>query len=119
VRELPNLLVLKVAGICLAIPSKLPMKYIHSLQKHPYKCDAYPHQKRYGKDMRVRVSESTVIPSLSRNADGSVILNISAELSFEDIEEFIGDQFLPGEKDQAYSLWANDESKRLKLPTCS
>ena len=62
--------------------------------------------------MRIRVSESTVIPSLTRSADGSVILNISAELSFEDIEEFVGNQFQPGERDQAYSLWADDGSKR-------
>ena len=66
--------------------------------------------------MRIRVSESTVIPSLTRSADGSVILNISAELSFEDIEGFVGNQFQPGERDQAYSLWADDESKRTFTP---
>ncbi len=61
--------------------------------------------------MRIRVSESNVIPSLTRES-GGVILNINTDLSFENIEEFIGDQFLPGERDQAFSLWADDETKR-------
>jgi len=61
--------------------------------------------------MRIRVSESNVIPSLTRES-GGVILNINTDLTFENIEEFIGDQFLPGERDQAFSLWADDESKR-------
>ena len=65
--------------------------------------------------MRIRVSESTVIPSLTREA-GMVILNINTDLSFEKIEEFIGDQFLPGERDAAFSLWADDESKRTFTP---
>jgi hypothetical protein len=86
-------------------------EYIHRLRKHLRKCDADTHQRRYGKDMRIRVSESTVIPSLTREA-GMVILNINTDLSFENIEEFIGDQFLPGERDQAFSLWADDESSR-------
>ena len=66
--------------------------------------------------MRIRVSESIAIPSFTRGADGSVILNINTELSFEDIEGFIGDQFLPGERDIAFSLWADDESKRVFIP---
>ena len=65
--------------------------------------------------MRIRVSESTVIPSLTREA-GTVVLNINTDLSFENIEEFIGDQFLPGERDAAFSLWADDESKRTFTP---
>ena len=65
--------------------------------------------------MRIRVSESTVIPSLTREA-GMVILNINTDLSFENIEEFIGDQFLPGERDRAFSPWADDESKRTFTP---
>lgn len=65
--------------------------------------------------MRIRVSESTVIPSLTREA-GMVILNINTDLSFENIEEFIGDQFLPGERDAAFSLWADEESKRTFTP---
>ena len=65
--------------------------------------------------MRIRVSESTVIPSLTREA-GTVVLNINTDLSFENIEEFIGDQFLPGERDRAFSLWADDESKRTFTP---
>ena len=65
--------------------------------------------------MRIRVSESTVIPSLTREA-GTVILNINTDLSFENIEEFIGDQFFPGERDAAFSLWADDESKRTFTP---
>ena len=65
--------------------------------------------------MRIRVSESTVIPSLTREA-GMVILNINTDLSVENIEEFIGDQFLPGERDAAFSLWADDESKRTFTP---
>ena len=39
--------------------------------------------------MRIRVSESVAIPTLTREA-GAVILNINTELSFADIEEFIG-----------------------------
>jgi hypothetical protein len=65
--------------------------------------------------MRIRVSESNVIPSLTREA-GTVILNINTDLSFENIEEFIGDQFLPGERDQAFSLWADDKSARIFTP---
>ena len=66
--------------------------------------------------MRIRVSESIAIPSITRGADGSVILNINTELSFEDIEGFIGDQLLPGERDTAFSLWADDETKRVFTP---
>lgn len=65
--------------------------------------------------MRIRVSESNVIPSITREAD-AVILNINTDLSFENIEEFIGDQFLPGEREEAYSLWADDETKRSFTP---
>ena len=66
--------------------------------------------------MRIRVSESIAIPSITRGADGSTILNINTDLSFEDIEGFIGDQFLPGERDAAFSLWADDETKRVFTP---
>lgn len=66
--------------------------------------------------MRIRVSESIAIPSITRGADGSVILNINTELSFEDIEGFIGDQLMPGERDLAYSLWTDDETKRVFTP---
>lgn len=65
--------------------------------------------------MRIRVSESNVIPSLTREA-GQVILNINTELSFEDIEGFVGDSFQPGERDIAFSLWADDETKRVFIP---
>ena len=66
--------------------------------------------------MRIRVSESIAIPSITRGADGSTILNINTDLSFEDIEGFIGDKFLPGERDIAFSLWADDETKRIFTP---
>ena len=66
--------------------------------------------------MRIRVSESVAIPSIARNADSSVILTINTELSFEDIEGFIGDQFQPGERDIAFSLWADDETDRVFTP---
>lgn len=66
--------------------------------------------------MRIRVSESISIPSLTRKADGTVILNINTDLSFEDIEDFVADQFLPGERDAAFALWADDESKRVFTP---
>jgi hypothetical protein len=55
--------------------------------------------------MRIRVSDSIAIPSLSRELDGSVILSINTELSFEDIEGFVGDQFEDGERDIAFALW--------------
>ena len=66
--------------------------------------------------MRIRVSESIAVPSISRGADGSVILNINTELSFEDIEGFVGDQFLPGEREVAFQLWADDEVNRKFTP---
>lgn len=66
--------------------------------------------------MRIRVSESTAIPSISRGADGSVILNINTQLSFEDIEGFVGDQFLTGEREVAFQLWADDEVNRRFTP---
>lgn len=65
--------------------------------------------------MRIRVSESNVIPSITREVD-AVILNINTDLSFESIEEFVGDLFLPGERDEAFSLWADDETKRTFTP---
>lgn len=66
--------------------------------------------------MRIRVSESITIPSLTRSSDGSVILNINTELSFEDIEGFVAEQFLPGERNLAFALWADDEAKRVFTP---
>ena len=66
--------------------------------------------------MRIRVSESIAIPSITRGTDGSVILNINTDLSFEDIEGFIGDQFELGERDMAFSLWADDETERVFTP---
>ncbi len=66
--------------------------------------------------MRIRVSESISIPTLTRNSDGSVILHINTELSFEDIEGFVASQFLPGERDLAFALWADDATKRIFTP---
>lgn len=66
--------------------------------------------------MPIRVSESIAVPSISRGADGSVILNINTELSFEEIEGFVGDQFLPGEREAAFQLWADDEVNRKFTP---
>jgi hypothetical protein len=66
--------------------------------------------------VRIRVSESVLTPSLSREADGIAILHINTELSFEDIESFIGNQFQPGERDIAYALWADDEAERTFTP---
>ena len=91
-------------------------EYIHTLSIPPSDFDADTHQRRYGAGMRIRVSDSIAIPSLSRELDGSVILNINTELSFEDIEGFIGDQFEPGERDIAFSLWADDGTKRVFTP---
>lgn len=66
--------------------------------------------------MRIRVSETVSTPSLSREADGITILHINTELSFEDIESFIGNQFHAGERDIAYALWADDEAERTFTP---
>ena len=63
--------------------------------------------------MRIRVSESISIPTLTRAVDGSAVLNINTELSFEDIEGFVGHLFVPGEREIAFSLWADDETKRV------
>jgi len=91
-------------------------EYIHSLSIPWSDFDADKHQRRYGAGMRIRVCESIAIPSLSRELDGAVILSINTDLSFEDIEGFIGDQFEPGERDIAFSLWADDETKRVFTP---
>ena len=45
-----------------------------------------------------------------------MVLSINAELSFEDIEGFVGNQFEPGERDIAFSLWADDETERVFTP---
>lgn len=82
----------------------------------PNKTDAHTQQSRYRAPMRIRVSESISIPSITRNSDGSAILNINTELSFEDIEEFVGSDFLPGERDLAFALWADDETNRQFTP---
>jgi hypothetical protein len=66
--------------------------------------------------MRIRVSESISIPSITRDADGAATLTINAELSFEDIESFVGSSFAPGERDIAYRLWADDETPRIFTP---
>ena len=66
--------------------------------------------------MRIRVSESIAIPSITRGDDGSVTLNINTEFSFEEIEGFVGDQFLPGERELTYKLWADDEVERKFTP---
>jgi hypothetical protein len=66
--------------------------------------------------MRIRVSDSISIPSLTRLGDGTVVLTINTELSFEDIEKFVADDFLPGERDLAYALWADDATDRKFTP---
>jgi hypothetical protein len=91
-------------------------EYIHTVSIPPYESDADTHQRRYGAGMRIRVSESISIPTLTRRVDGSVILNINTELSFEDIEGFVGDGFQPGEREIAFSLWADDETERIFTP---
>lgn len=91
-------------------------EYIHTVSIPPHESDADTHQRRYGAGMRIRVSESIAFPSITRGADDSVILNINTELSFEDIEGFIGNQLRPGEREIAYSLWADDEAKRVFTP---
>ena len=57
-----------------------------------------------------------IMEIMAPELDGSVILNINTELSFEDIEGFVGDQFEPGERDIAFLLWAGDETKRVFTP---
>jgi hypothetical protein len=66
--------------------------------------------------MRIRVSESVTIPSLLRELDGNVTLSINTALSFEEIESAIGADFLVGERDLAYSLWADDVTPRTFTP---
>jgi hypothetical protein len=66
--------------------------------------------------MRIRVSESVTIPSLLRELDGKVTLSINTALSFEEIESAIGADFLAGERDIAYSLWADDVTPRIFTP---
>jgi hypothetical protein len=91
-------------------------EYIHIVEISPSDFGADKHQRRYGAVMRIRVSESISIPVLTRGADGLAILNINAELSFEDIEGFVGENFKPGERDLAFSLWADDETNRVFTP---
>ncbi len=66
--------------------------------------------------MRIRVSESVTIPSLFRELNGNVTLSINTALSFEEIESAIGADFLVGERDLAYSLWADDVTLRTFTP---
>ena len=66
--------------------------------------------------MRIRVSESVTIPSLFRELDGNVTLSINTALSFEEIESAIGADLLVGERDLAYSLWADDVTPRTFTP---
>ncbi len=66
--------------------------------------------------MRIRVSESVSVPSISRSADGSVELLINTELSYEDIKAFIGDLLTDDEYLIFYTLWADDVSKRNFIP---
>ncbi len=66
--------------------------------------------------MRIRVSESVTIPSLLRELDGNVTLSINTALSFAEIESAIGADFLVGELDLAYSLWADDVPPRTFTP---
>jgi hypothetical protein len=82
----------------------------------PCEFDAHWHQVLYHFPMRIRVSESIAIPSITRESDGSAILNINTDLSFEDIEAFVEDQFEPGEREIAQSLWADDLAERVFTP---
>jgi hypothetical protein len=66
--------------------------------------------------MRIRVSESVSLPYLERGSDGSVVLVINTDLSFEDIEGFVAEQFLAGERELAFRLWADDEADRIFTP---
>lgn len=66
--------------------------------------------------MRIRVSEAVVNPSLTRGPGGSTVLSINTNLTFEEIEGVIGEQFAEGERNLAYSLWADDEAERIFTP---
>lgn len=66
--------------------------------------------------VRIRVSESVSVPSISRSADDSVELLINTELSYEDIKAFIGDLLTDDEYLIFYTLWADDVSKRNFIP---
>ena len=66
--------------------------------------------------MRIRVSESVSVPSISRSANDSVELLINTELSYEDIKAFIGDLLSDEEYLIFYTLWADDVSKREFIP---
>jgi hypothetical protein len=66
--------------------------------------------------VRIRVSESVSVPSISRSKNGSVELLINTELSYEDIKAFIGDALSDEEYLIFYTLWADDVSKREFIP---
>jgi hypothetical protein len=66
--------------------------------------------------VRIRVSESVSVPSISRSENGSVELLINTELSYEDIKAFIGDLLTDDEYLIFYTLWADDLSKRVFIP---
>ena len=66
--------------------------------------------------VRIRVSESVSVPSISRSENGSVELLINTELSYEDIKAFIGDLLTEEEYLIFYTLWADDVSKRNFIP---
>jgi hypothetical protein len=66
--------------------------------------------------VRIRVSESVSVPSISRSENGSVELLINTELSYEDIRAFIGDQLSEEEYEIFFALWADDKMKRKFVP---
>jgi hypothetical protein len=66
--------------------------------------------------MRIRVTESIAVPSVTRFPNGSVELVINTELSFEDIMTFIGHSLSQEEIATFYSLWADDEADRRFIP---
>ncbi|WP_422688131.1 hypothetical protein [Candidatus Planktophila versatilis] len=66
--------------------------------------------------MRIRVSESVSVPSISRSENGSFELLINTELSYEDIKAFMGDLLTDDEYLIFYTLWADDLSERSFIP---
>jgi hypothetical protein len=66
--------------------------------------------------VRIRVSESVAIPSITRLEDGRIELLINTGFSFEEIRAAIGDVLSETEYEQVHMLWADDLASRKFIP---
>jgi hypothetical protein len=92
------------------------IKNIWLLALPPSLNDADKQQWRYLYPVRIRVTDSIAIPSVTRSVGGFAELIINTDLSFEDIRTFVGDHLTESEIAEFYLLWADDEADRKFIP---